>query len=537
MIGKPYLEKLNVLFDEGKLEIEHQPLRQLSTLAKAVHSRINSQPSTFSGITILILAILIFSFGSIRIVKLILHHPLLGYANSFDMIRIQACHQIWPADPNVQPGTMTYQAPLENYKFDKTLNLGFCHYNSELIFTIMGEILIRLLQPHLIGDTFSIRIFGLIRGASLIFIGLGFLIWCILQKQYTTALIHVLIYTIVIADPANTLYLNTFYTEFSALFFAYLSCLIFYRVSFGIERSITALVFGITLFLLGASKLQHIGLPLIFFISFIFFNWHNIHTKKLTAVFALLGVISSGIYQEFLRHTPSMDAIEYANATDTFLLTVLPATSDPYSAAKILKLPDHCVEHRGKTWYTPGVQENHPCPEVRNVSRVRIIWLALHDPQFVINVTREGIKLLRGWLLSHVGSIGNVKLERASRIVFSLSDWIDQIPDTILKALFLAPFIIILWVIGWMRSCNLSNTIRCGAAIIVLLGLSTFYVFYSSLFGDGYCEFSKHTHLYFSFYIALIVILMFMMIIEGKNIFLWLYLRGISLARWLMSLR
>jgi len=32
MIGKPYSGKLNVRFDEGDLEIEHQLLRQLSTL-------------------------------------------------------------------------------------------------------------------------------------------------------------------------------------------------------------------------------------------------------------------------------------------------------------------------------------------------------------------------------------------------------------------------------------------------------------------------------------------------------------------------
>jgi len=32
MIGKPDSGKLNVRFDEGELEIEPQPLRQLSTL-------------------------------------------------------------------------------------------------------------------------------------------------------------------------------------------------------------------------------------------------------------------------------------------------------------------------------------------------------------------------------------------------------------------------------------------------------------------------------------------------------------------------
>jgi len=34
MIGKPYSGKLNVRFDEGELEIEPLPLRQLSTLPR-----------------------------------------------------------------------------------------------------------------------------------------------------------------------------------------------------------------------------------------------------------------------------------------------------------------------------------------------------------------------------------------------------------------------------------------------------------------------------------------------------------------------
>ncbi len=47
MIGKPRLggRKLNVRFDEGELEIEHQLLRQLSTLPKAftINSKLNKE--------------------------------------------------------------------------------------------------------------------------------------------------------------------------------------------------------------------------------------------------------------------------------------------------------------------------------------------------------------------------------------------------------------------------------------------------------------------------------------------------------------
>ena len=46
-----------------------------------------------------VLNMVIFWIGIIRMFLVILHSPLLGYANNYDMVRLQACQQIWPSDP------------------------------------------------------------------------------------------------------------------------------------------------------------------------------------------------------------------------------------------------------------------------------------------------------------------------------------------------------------------------------------------------------------------------------------------------------
>ena len=61
---------------------------------------------------------------------------------------------------------------------------------------------------------------------------------------------------------------------------------------------------------------------------------------KRTILFALLGVAIGLAYQVItLQYSGHIQAIKYANATDTFLGAVLPAASDPYKAATILRQP------------------------------------------------------------------------------------------------------------------------------------------------------------------------------------------------------
>lgn len=451
------------------------------------------------------LSMMIFCIGILRMFLVVLHAPLLGYANNFDMVRLQACQQIWPSDPDIQPGTRTYERPLDEYRFDKNLNLGACYPSSELLFTYAGQGLIRLLQPYIIKESFSIKLFGVVRGLSIVVVVWCFLCYSISRKYLFLMIFHVLFFSIVIADPANTLYLNTFYTEFSALFFLYLAVSMHYLAcNDKTDSYIIGLIFAGALCGMGFSKPQHIALPLMILICFVIGNYMNLVKKRATIFFALIGVLSSLIFQIYFRQTTTMFSINYANATDTYLWTVLPAATDTDRAAEILGLPADCVEHKGKNWYTPGVQEHHPCPDVLKISRVRILWLIIKDPQFFITVTRHALTQLRPWFLQDIGSIESRNLGIANQIFFTFSDWINKIPLCLFQIVFLIPIMITIIGVGIIVIYKMKY--HYNVMTLILLCLSTYAVFYSSLFGDGYADFAKHNHLYFSIFGALIII-------------------------------
>ncbi len=454
----------------------------------------------------IVLSFLIFFLGVFRIFFVVLYSPVLGYANNFDMIRIQSCHQIWPSKSDVDAGARTYEEPLEDYKF-KNIGLGNCYPSSELFFTYLGEYLIKALQyiSFLDDDNgFSVKNFGVLRGVFICLVSWFFLYYYALRKNFVLVYFYALFFSLVIADPANTLYLNTFYTEFSALFFCYLSVsMCFLLCNTGDYRSFFIGIFAISLCGLGFSKPQHIALPVVIFIAFLVGSYSRLMKIKFMVFLILVLVLGVTAFQAYFRQTNTMFSVNYANATDTFLWTVLPAATDANQAAKILGLPSSCIDHKGKNWYTPGIQEQHPCPEVLQVSRVRILWLSIHDPQFFLTVTRQGLAQLRPWLLQDIGSIGDRNLGFANELVFSFSDWLNKIPQKIFNAIFLMPIVIMIF--GLIMGLKNKTSRSCGFVVFSLLVVLSYVVFYSSLFGDGYADLAKHSHLYFSVLAGLVI--------------------------------
>ena len=74
-----------------------------------------------------------------------------------------------------------------------------------------------------------------------------------------------------------------------------------------------------------------------------------------------------------------MHGVRFANATNTFLGAVLTAASDRARALQQLGLPSSRQIAIGSDWFTPGLQQNHPCPEVLEVSRLHLLPLFITD--------------------------------------------------------------------------------------------------------------------------------------------------------------
>jgi|SRR6185437_5864968 len=65
---------------------------------------------------------------------LVLHKPLLAFANNFDQIRFTACIDVGPNRPGVPPERNNPQAPLRYFSFFP-LPADACYWTSDLAFT------------------------------------------------------------------------------------------------------------------------------------------------------------------------------------------------------------------------------------------------------------------------------------------------------------------------------------------------------------------------------------------------------------------
>lgn len=430
---------------------------------------------------------------------------MLAYANNYDMIRIQACHDIWSLDPRAIPGEGTPSTPLRVFKFDHSLELGNCFPSSELIFTGAAVGLIKSGLLYAENEPFSILTFGVVRGAALSMLAVLVMVLCFHKRQVVAALVHAIVFLTVITDPANLLYVNTFYTEFSALFFLYASIVILYLSNIQDEGLIFPLLLGISLLGLGLSKPQHMLLPFGVWIGLLVGNIHHLRSRKKIVLICLIAAVSTVFLQaRNLGHERSTIQ-RYANSTDLILGAMLPASSDPELAAEMLGLPGSCAHTGLQNWYglEPGVP--HPCPEVRSVSRIRILLLLLREPGVLLHMTNEGIMRLQPWIV-RLGQVEGQHFGDVGHYSFTISSWIDSLSIYVVRFFFVLPMAVLI-VDLWISLRNRPGRSVHFLASEISMIMTLYLVFYSALLGDGYVDFSKHTHLWFSIFLALSIIL------------------------------
>ena len=221
---------------------------------------------------------------------------------------------------------MTPGAPISNYKLEYySSQEHLCLPSSGLVFTYLGRALAGLFHLHII----PMRLFGLVSALALSFVAIFFGLWLVRQRQVGPALTHAIIWTTILVDPINTLYLNTFYSEFASLFFTYVSIGLIWLILAAKETKLRALLLGVSLLLLGVSRYQHLALPAAIGGVAILVNLGALRRIRWTAVAvccaSLAVLVFYGRYQILFPWTKDhTHYISYANATDTYLGAVLP---------------------------------------------------------------------------------------------------------------------------------------------------------------------------------------------------------------------
>lgn len=446
----------------------------------------------------LILGLLV--LGIARTLGVVLHDPLLGYANQYDMIRVQACHNVWPADPSIRVMVATRGAPIDLYRLDDSVRSPWCHLTSELLFTTPVAASARLLSAEPV-PVVSIRVFGVFR-AALFALAAGLVsAWLWRRSRIAAALVNAFIYGAILTDPANTLFLNTFYQESSALFFSYTSLVLVY--SMGVRRPDVphALLLGLSLACLAFSKLQHVAIPVAILLAAGITGWQHRPWRRALVIAAIVLVASLPLALLILplRSAMGARAVHMRHLTQAFLAN----SNDPRAAARALNLPAQCGEEYAQLRAGNGVPD--PCPQGANASYVSFARLILLDPTVLARLTNDGVGSLRPWMPeeTYMGHVEGQTFGRATQfpLVFTISDWIDRLDRFAFYALFFQPLTAFLALAVLSR-----GRASAEVALAAALALTMYAVFGSSLAGDGVADFAKHCHLVYSAALAMLAV-------------------------------
>jgi hypothetical protein len=441
-----------------------------------------------------LLAFVLIGIGALRVYAVVGATPLLGYANQFDMRRISACVGLWPDLPPAARLQAHPEAPIARYVRGER-RPDECYWSSELLF--VAPVAAILAQ----GETVDLRAIGAIKAVTLIVI--AFALGAMLRRQLAIALVHGVVFALVLCDPIVTLWLNTLYTEFTAVLFGYASVVLLVAIGMRATASESpsstqGAALAISLIGLGLSRQQHLWLPAFLVFPLVISLWARARRSALLLI-AVVGAIAFAQAELIGRHP----TIAQANNADVVLGAILPASKDEALTAKRLGLPERCLRSVGATWYQPmGEALEATCAEALVMRRRSLAALVATEPATLLRAVLRALPQLEDWQLGYLGSVEGLQYA-GSDSVRTVAGALASGIGPVLAKLPLSPFLQMLAASGAMFLASAIVCVvgavsrRCSPLALTLYALTgiAWYAILTSIFGDGYVEVARHAQL------------------------------------------
>jgi len=441
-----------------------------------------------------LLAFVLIGIGAWRVYAVVGATPLLGYANQFDMRRTSACVGLWPDVPTEARLQAHPEAPIARYvRADRRPE--DCYWSSELLF--VAPVAASLAA----GETVDLRVIGAIKGAALVVIGLAF--GAMLRRRPGVALVHGVVFALVMCDPIVTLWLNTLYTEFAAVLFAYSSVILLIAIGTratpsGPPSRMQMAALAASLIGLGLSRQQHLWLPALLVFPMAILLWAR--ARRSAVLLIAVAAATAFAQAELIGRHPT---IVQANNADVVLGAILPASRDEALTAKRLGLPEHCLRSVGATWYVPmGEALESTCPEALEAQRYRLVALIATEPVTLLRAALRAVPQLQDWRLGFMGSVeglryGGIDSIRAvaGALASSIGSAIAALPLSVFVQLLAASgAIFLVSAVACVRAALSRRSAPLALTLYALTGIA-WYAIVSSIFGDGYVELARHAQL------------------------------------------
>jgi len=442
-------------------------------------------------------AIALFLLALLRAAFVVGTDPLIAYANSYDFLRQSGCVGIWQDYPDRPKEAAHPERPVNGLIHDGQLRPDLCMHS------IDNAVPWLVASLHARDARVDFREVGGLR-LLLCCVACAALLFCTGDPRLRVVLALVIL--LGLGDLQWLGYYNTFYLEASVLGGALLALGSLAALAAAPVPSVALVSLGaVGLVWLGLSKEQYTYLASALALAFASelstrpaaLRWSAGAFLALAAALPLTLSALNPVLKDTLMY-----GIDYANKTDTYLGAVLPEAHDKQHALALLGLPAHCEVGIGKSWYTPSLQTKHPCPEMRDVGRERLLRLFIQQPKTFSRPLAKALSRARPFVPQKLGlferpSDADSAWVRAVRAT-SWSTALARLPLRWLRvASWLGLLSAVLCGAAWLWSVLRLHTAHGGLARAALVmtafgSLTALYALASSVFGDGYWEIAKH---------------------------------------------
>ena len=421
--------------------------------------------------------------------------PLIGYGNNYDFLKQSACTGLWTDNPagKIVPSP---QRPLPNLILDAELIPAHCLHSTDNMFSY------GIARWHHVGERIDLREVGV---SKAVFVLSAFLALLALVSSPALRFCLSLAFFLTFSDLALLAYFNTLYFEVAGIVGCFLVIAFAIILATAVKRpSYLASAYGVAaLLLLAFAKQQYTPLAAVFsliYAAIILQKW-SLQGARVAALFLILAVAMPVTYMKVnsTRQGPLV-GISFANLTDTFLGAVLAEAPDKQAALRRVGLPESCMAGIGLNWFSPGLQQNHPCPEIQHLSRARLIPLFVTQPTTFFQPMRKALLGARPLYPVVLGDVEDPLVRddvryRLSRLT-SLSWLISQLPEAMFLMWgvlsFMSAIGLALMPIVQLLRARFSSRATLAALCVGFGGLVNSYAVASSVFGDGYADLARH---------------------------------------------
>ena len=466
---------------------------------------------------LVLLSVIFIWIAATRIFYVVLHDPMLGYGNQFDMGRTAACLDLWPNLPGGPRDVAYFEAPIEKHQRIAVASQR-CYPSAEALLdwlAIRGDSIRRYFANDTLVDLRSI---GLLKALLLTVAA------CVahhaLRADPRIALVHAAAFMLVMADPVLTLYLNTLYGEFVAALGAYAAITGIVALTLNRRWTVPTLVLFVSgVGCLAFSRLQHVLLPL-FFIAMLALltlvgtpvrRWLRDHfvTCMIIALLSGVSAASIAVNVSFMKANPIFHEV---NRNNTLFSALLPAAKQPDALVAALGLPAECAalvysDFFRKTWRG----QSGACPEALAVSPLRVLAHFAYEPRAILIFVGRGILLASAWRMPYVGEVAHAVSERATAGPLLVAASVDALSRTMGytgHVIFWVTPVVggliagLLLLLPWSRKKDDVGASDAAARSRRAVQLAMFSLralivsaWATSLLGDGYSELARHIHL------------------------------------------